>query len=142
MVLGFRPSDKKQYGALETEGANVRRIIEWEYWKTYTEERQEQLQIFNSGIYAARKEDLIQYLGGLEKRPHTVRKERRGKLVEVEEFFITDLVELMQDDGLKVGYALAEKENEVMGVDDLPSLLKAQEIFRRSSSEFGIRNSE
>ncbi|MGD9074808.1 MAG: NTP transferase domain-containing protein [Desulfobacteraceae bacterium] len=132
-VLGFRPSDKKQYGVLETEGATVKRIIEWAYWKTYTEERQRQLQIFNSGIYAARKDDLIQYLGILEKRPHTVRKERHGKLVEVEEFFITDLVELMQDDGLKVGYALAEQENEVMGVDDLPSLLKAQEIFRNSA---------
>ena len=129
MVLGFRPSDKKQYGVLETEGVNVRRIIEWEYWKTYPEERQRQLQICNSGIYAARKDDLVQYLGILEKRPHTVRKERRGKLVEVEEFFITDLVELMQDDGLNVGYALAEQENEVMGVDDLPSLLRAQEIF-------------
>ena len=129
MVLGFRPSDKKQYGVLETEGVNVRRIIEWEYWKSYTEKREMKLQIFNSGIYAARKDDLIQYLWILQKRPHTVRKERHGKLVEVEEFFITDLVELMQDDGLKVGYALAEQENEVMGVDDLPSLLKAQEIF-------------
>ena len=130
MVLGFRPSDKKQYGVLEIEGLNVKRIIEWEYWKTYPAERQRQLQICNSGIYAARKDDLVQYLGILEQRPHTVKKERRGKLVEVEEFFITDLVELMQDDGLNVGYALAEHEDEVMGVDDLPSLLRAQEIYR------------
>lgn len=129
MVLGFRPSDKKQYGVLEIQDVNVRRIIEWEYWKTYPEERQRQLQICNSGIYGVRKDDLVQYLGILEERPHTVRKERRGELVEVEEFFITDLVELMQDNGLNVGYALAEQENEVMGVDDLPSLLKAQEIF-------------
>jgi bifunctional UDP-N-acetylglucosamine pyrophosphorylase/glucosamine-1-phosphate N-acetyltransferase len=129
MVLGFRPSDKKQYGVLEIESLNVKRIIEWEYWKTYPAERQRQLQICNSGIYAARKDDLVQYLGILEQRPHTVKKERRGKLVEVEEFFITDLVELMQDDGLKVGYALAQHEDEVMGVDDLPSLLRAQEIF-------------
>jgi bifunctional UDP-N-acetylglucosamine pyrophosphorylase/glucosamine-1-phosphate N-acetyltransferase len=142
MVLGFRPSDKKQYGVLEIEGVNVARITEWEYWKTYPEERQRDLRVCNSGIYAARKDELVQYLGILEKRPHTVRKERGGKLVEVEEFFITDLVELMKDNGLKVGYALAEDENEVMGVDDLPSLLRAQKIFRRSSSEFGIRNSE
>jgi bifunctional UDP-N-acetylglucosamine pyrophosphorylase/glucosamine-1-phosphate N-acetyltransferase len=141
-VLGFRPSDKKQYGVLEIEGFNVKRIIEWKYWKTYPAEKQSQLPICNSGIYAARKDDLIQYLGVLERRPHTVKKRRRGRLVEVEEFFITDLVELMQDDGLKTGYALAQQENEVMGIDDLPSLLRAQEIFKRSSSEFGIGNSE
>ena len=132
----------KQYGVLEIEGANVTRIIEWDYWKTYPEEKQRRLQICNSGIYAAHKDELVQYLGILEKRPHKVKKERRGRLVEVEEFFITDLVELMKDNGLKVGYALAEDENEVMGVDDLPSLLKAQEIYKRSSSEFGIGNSE
>lgn len=55
--------------------------------------------------------------------------------MEVEEFFITDLVELMKDNGLKVGFALAEDENEVMGVDDLPSLLTAQEIFRKSADK-------
>jgi bifunctional UDP-N-acetylglucosamine pyrophosphorylase/glucosamine-1-phosphate N-acetyltransferase len=137
MVLGFRPSDKKQYGVLEIEGVNVARIIEWKYWKSYPEEKQRRLQICNSGIYAARKDELVQYLGILEKRPHKVRKERRGKLVEVEEFFITDLVELMKANGLKVGYALAEDENEVMGVDDLPSLLKAQEIFARQARPNG-----
>jgi len=129
MVLGFRPSDKKQYGVLDIEGVNVRRIIEWAYWKSYPEETQKQLQICNSGIYGARRDDLVHYVETLEKRPHRVRKDRGGKLVEVEEFFITDLVELMHEDGLKVGYVLAEDENEVMGVDDLSSLLRAQEIF-------------
>ncbi|MGD8226696.1 MAG: NTP transferase domain-containing protein [Desulfobacteraceae bacterium] len=130
MVLGFRPLDKKQYGVLEIESHNVKRIIEWEYWNTFPPERQRQLQICNSGIYAARKDDLVQYLGVLEQRPHAVKKQRGGKLVEVEEFFITDLVELMQDDGLKIGYALAQEEDEVMGIDDLPSLLRAQEIYK------------
>ena len=135
MVLGFLPSDKKQYGVLETEGVKVRRIIEWAYWKAYPAERQRQLNICNSGIYAARKDDLVQYLGILEQRPHMVKKEIQGKRVDVEEFFITDLVELMQNDGLDVGYALAEQEHEVMGVDDLPSLLRAQEIFRNSADK-------
>lgn len=129
MVLGFRPLDKKQYGVLEIEGVNVRKIIEWAYWKTYPEEMQRKLQICNSGIYAARRDDLSQYVGTLEQRPHRVSKERGGRPVEVEEFFITDLVELMREDGLKIGYVLAEDENEVMGVDDLSSLLRAQEIF-------------
>ncbi len=112
---------------------DVKRIIEWKYWKDYSQERQRQLQICNSGIYAAGRTDLLHYLEILEKRPHTVRKERDGKMVEIEEFFITDLVELMLADGLKAGCVVVEDENEVMGVDDLSSLIKAQEIFKITS---------
>ena len=130
MVLGFRPVEKKEYGMLEIDGDNVRRIVEWKYWRTYPGERQKELEVCNSGIYAARKNDLIQYLHILGKRPHTVLKERDGKMFEVEEFFITDLVELMHKDGLKIGIVIAEDENEVMGVDDLPSLIKAQDVFK------------
>jgi hypothetical protein len=34
-----------------------------------------------------------------------------------------------------VGFALARDEEEVMGVDDLGSLVKAQEVYRRRNSE-------
>jgi len=130
VVLGFRPSDKRQYGLLETDGYHVRKIIEWKYWRNYSKEKQELLSICNSGIYGARKKDLMQYLRILEKRSHTVLKERDGKMVQLEEFFITDLIELMNHDGLKVGYEIAGDEYEVMGIDDLPSLIKAQKIFK------------
>ncbi len=131
MILGFRPSDKKRYGVLEMDGMNVKRIIEWKYWKDYSSKKQKGFQICNSGIYAAEKSYLLHYLGILETSPHTVMKERDGKMVEIEEFFITDLVELMAADGLKVGYVVVKDENEVMGVDDLPSLIKAQGIFKK-----------
>jgi bifunctional UDP-N-acetylglucosamine pyrophosphorylase/glucosamine-1-phosphate N-acetyltransferase len=130
MILGFHPSDKKQYGVLEMDEMHVKSIIEWKYWKDYSQERQKQLQICNSGIYAVVRRDLLRYLEILEKRPHSVKKERDGKIVEIEEFFITDLVELMVADGLNVGCVAVENENEVMGVDDLPSLIKAQEIYK------------
>ena len=48
----------------------------------------------------------------------------------MQEYFITDLVEYMHDDGLSVGFVISEDEEEVMGVDDLPALIKAQQIFR------------
>ena len=133
-VLGFRPVEKREYGVLEIDGANVKKIVEYKYWRTYPRERQEELQVCNSGIYATRKNNLIQYLHILGKRPHTVLKERDGKMLEVEEFFITDLVELMNKDGLKIGYVIAGDEDEVMGIDDLPSLIKAQGIFKRGLS--------
>ena len=133
VVLGFRPADKKEYGVLETKEGHVTRIIEWKYWSNYPKERQKQLEICNSGIYAARKDHLVRYLRILKDQPHTVLKERQGKTVEVEEFFITDLVGLMHKDDLKIGYVMAQDEDEVMGVDDLSSLIKAQKIFKEKN---------
>jgi bifunctional UDP-N-acetylglucosamine pyrophosphorylase/glucosamine-1-phosphate N-acetyltransferase len=130
VVLGFEPKDKKQYGLLEVDSDRVVKIVEWEYWKNYPKKRRDQLTICNSGIYAARKQDLIPYLSLLEKRPHRVRKERRGKIVEIQEFFLTDLVELMHGGGLSVAYVVSENEDEVMGVDDVASLAKVQKIFK------------
>jgi bifunctional UDP-N-acetylglucosamine pyrophosphorylase / glucosamine-1-phosphate N-acetyltransferase len=134
VVLGFRPSDKKQYGVLELDGLGVARIVEWKYWKTYSKERSDQLTVCNSGIYAARTKHFLPYLSRLEANPHTVHKEREGKVVEFQEFFITDIVEFMRQDGLEVGYIVAENEEEVMGVDDLSSLKKAQKLFQASTS--------
>ncbi len=128
-VLGFRPEDKKEYGVLEIDNGRVKRIIEWKYWRLYPEEDQKRFEICNSGIYVVRKNDLIRFLDILETRPHKVMKERDGRLSEVEEFFITDLIEIMNNAGLMTGYALAEDEDEVMGVDDMQSLIKVQEKF-------------
>ena len=128
-VLGFRPADKKEYGLLEIDNGNVKRIIEWKYWSRYPKDKQERLDICNAGIYAVGKDELIRFMDILEKRPHTVFKERDGKMVEVKEFFITDLVELMHEQGLKTGYAIAEDEDELIGVDDLQSLIRVQEKF-------------
>ena len=130
-VLAFRPESKKKYGVLEIEQDQVRRIIEWKYWNTYSEERQRTFRLCNSGIYAARKKDLLQYLLVLAAKPHKVHKEINGKLTLVREYFITDLVEYMCEGGLPVGYVTAENEEEVMGVDDAPALVKAREIFRK-----------
>jgi len=131
VVLGFKPQEKKQYGVVETEGEKVTRIIEWKYWSTYPRERQAQLRVCNSGIYAARRKELMRYLPLLAQKSHKVLKENDGRTLHIEEFFITDLVELMARDGLHVGCVIAEDEDEVMGVDDFQSLIKAQEIFAR-----------
>lgn len=130
VVLGFRPSDKQQYGVLDIVDGYVKSIIEWKYWKNYPKEQQEAFDICNSGIYAARRMDLLRHLRTLSKMPHIVHKERNGEMVEIEEFFITDLIELMRSNGLKIGYIVAEKEDEVMGIDDLSALEKAQRIYK------------
>jgi len=39
----------------------------------------------------------------------------------------------MREDGLSTGYIVAEDEEEVMGVDDLEALERAQEIYRSTA---------
>jgi bifunctional UDP-N-acetylglucosamine pyrophosphorylase / glucosamine-1-phosphate N-acetyltransferase len=133
-VLGFQPSDKRQYGVLDMDKTRVKRIVEWKYWSTYPKETQDRMTICNSGIYAARRKDLVPYLSVLRSRPHRVSKEREGRMIQVEEYFITDLVEFLDLDGQSVGCIVADDEDEVMGVDDLPALLRAQEKFKTLQS--------
>jgi bifunctional UDP-N-acetylglucosamine pyrophosphorylase/glucosamine-1-phosphate N-acetyltransferase len=129
VVLGFQPESKKQYGVLDIDKSRVTRITEWEYWKKYPLETQRQLKICNSGIYAIKKETLMRYLSVLGSRPHTVHKTVKGQPVERKEYFITDIIEYMDTDGLSVGYVLAKDEDEVMGIDNKESLKRAREIF-------------
>ena len=131
-VLGFCPEDKKKYGVLDIEDNKVRRIIEWKYWSQFPASEQERLNVCNGGIYAIQKEALLKYIELLSAQPHIVIKEREGRKVEIKEYFITDMLEMMYNDGLKTGYVTAGDENEVMGVDDVESLKKAQEIFRKT----------
>jgi bifunctional N-acetylglucosamine-1-phosphate-uridyltransferase/glucosamine-1-phosphate-acetyltransferase GlmU-like protein len=128
MVLAFESSDRGQYGMLETRGDQVERITEWKYWRDYPEERRTCLRWCNAGVYAARRLSLCQYLERLAKHPHHVQKQRGDQWVTVEEFFLTDLVELLGSDGLGVGFALAAEE-EVMGVDTPEALDRAQAIY-------------
>ncbi len=129
VVLGFRPKDRKQYGLLVSDGPVVREIVEWTYWRTLPPEKLEGLLVCNSGIYAARRADLMPCLKRLAERPHRVAKERDGRVREIEEFFITDLVALMAEAGRKTGYVMAGDEIEVMGIDDPKSLQQAQAFF-------------
>jgi bifunctional UDP-N-acetylglucosamine pyrophosphorylase/glucosamine-1-phosphate N-acetyltransferase len=93
-------------------------------------EKQVALTICNSGIYAVKKSALEKYLPVMASRPQIVHKEINGKITAIEEFFITDLIEYMVDDGQPVGYLLAEDENETMGIDDHAALQKAQALFK------------
>lgn len=129
VILGFCPEDKKKYGVLEIEAGNVMKITEWKYWKDYPKDRRSELSVCNSGIYAVTKEALETYLPVLASRPQIVAKEIDGRMTDIEEFFITDLIEYMAADGRSVGYLVAESEHETMGIDDPDALQKAQTLY-------------
>jgi bifunctional UDP-N-acetylglucosamine pyrophosphorylase / glucosamine-1-phosphate N-acetyltransferase len=116
VLLGFAPEDKAQYGLIEMDGARVLRIVEWKYWSAYPPERQESLRFCNAGVYAVRRHSLLKYLGRLSSQPHRVRKQRGDAWVTIEEYFLTDLVEMMGGDGLPIGLVVVEAD-EVVGVD-------------------------
>jgi bifunctional UDP-N-acetylglucosamine pyrophosphorylase/glucosamine-1-phosphate N-acetyltransferase len=130
VILGFCPGDKKQYGVLEIDDGSVTKITEWKYWKEYPAEKQRALSVCNSGIYAVTRAALETYLPILASRPQIVKKEINGQMTDIEEFFITDLIEYMVGDGRSVGYLVAESEIETMGIDDPEALRIAQELYK------------
>lgn len=129
MILGFSPQDKRQYGVLEIDVGQVRKITEWSFWKEYPPRRQNELNVCNSGIYAVKTSALAHYLPILESRPQVVQKEIDGKITDIKEFFFTDLIEYMVQDGKRVGFHVVDDEFETMGVDDVAALERAQAIY-------------
>lgn len=129
-VLAFEPRERASYGMIEMEGEQVARIVEWKYWSQFPAERQEKLRYCNAGVYAAGRNVLLRYMDAVENRPHEVRKERDGQWITVREYFLTDLAELMHEDGLTVGM-VSVCEDEVIGVDTPESLEMVQKIYAK-----------
>jgi bifunctional UDP-N-acetylglucosamine pyrophosphorylase / glucosamine-1-phosphate N-acetyltransferase len=132
-VLAFVPRDRAQYGMIEMEGDRVARIVEWKYWSTYPPSRLAGLKYCNAGVYAAGREMLLRYMTRLASAPHCVRKQREDRWVEIEEYFLTDLVELICNDGLTVALVEASEE-EVVGVDTPDALKYVQEQYAKRAA--------
>jgi bifunctional UDP-N-acetylglucosamine pyrophosphorylase / glucosamine-1-phosphate N-acetyltransferase len=129
VILAFEPRDRARYGMLEMDGENVLRIIEWKYWHTYSPDRQARLRFCNAGVYAVQCSVLLRYLDHLANQPHHVQKQQGDEWVIVQEYFLTDLVELMSNDGLAIGWVVAPEE-EVSGVDTPEALQAVQNHYQ------------
>ena len=130
-LLAFDPADRAQYGMIEMEQGEIRRIVEWKYWSLYDSSRQKRLRYCNAGVYAARRTALLHTLGLLARKPHEVRKQRGDAWVTIQEYFLTDLVELMHAEGWRTAVIEAPEE-EVMGVDTPEMLMRVQNVYRES----------
>lgn len=127
-LVAFRASDPKQYGRLLIEGVKVKRIVEWQYWKEMEESEQKAMEFFNAGIYAFCRQDLLACCDELLKRCHIVEKSVDGVKKEIREYFLPDLVEIMNEKGMKVGFVEAP-EWEVTGVDTPEALERVQALY-------------
>ncbi len=136
-LLAFAPHDRAQYGMLETAGDRLLRIVEWKYWKDYPPEKQNQLKYCNAGVYAVQRPLLLRYLDALEASPHIVSKQRGDEWVEIQEYFLTDLIEIMSRDGIAVGMAIVD-EGEVTGVDTPASLQQVQAEYAKRKGGGGF----
>ncbi len=129
-LLGFECKDRANYGMIETDGERVKGIVEWKYWKDFPLERQSGLKYCNAGVYAARRTTLLRYMVRMAERPHEVRKLRDGAWLTIKEYFLTDLAEMMNGDGLLVAMTSVPQE-EATGVDSPESLLVVQKLYAR-----------
>ncbi|MCL5405940.1 MAG: NTP transferase domain-containing protein [Deltaproteobacteria bacterium] len=127
-LLGFECPDRAQYGMIEMEGERIAGIVEWKYWKDFPPERRDKLKYCNAGVYAAKRSVLLGYMDRMEERPHEVKKQRDGELITMKEYFLTDLAEMMNEDGVPVGMVTAPEE-EVRGVDTPESLEAVQRLY-------------
>ena len=95
---------------IETDGDRVRGVVEWKYWKDFSPERLSGLRYCNAGVYAARRMTLLRYMDRMAERPHEVRKLCNGDWLTIKEYFLTDLAEMMNCDGLPVAMTLPPKK--------------------------------
>ncbi len=132
-LLAFSPKDPARYGMLEMEEGRVLGIVEWKYWSNPVEfppQRRDKLKYCNAGVYAVGRGTLLRYMGKLENRPHEVVKMREGRETTIKEYFLTDIAEMMNADGLFVGM-VQTREEEVTGVDTPESLVHVQKMHVR-----------
>ena len=114
-ILGFEPVDPTGYGRFITDGDRLLAIRE--HKDASPEERV--IGLCNACILAFRAPVFRELIGKV--KPNNAQGE----------FYVTDLVELANAAGYKVGYAVAP-ETDVLGVNDRAQLARAEALFQET----------
>jgi bifunctional UDP-N-acetylglucosamine pyrophosphorylase/glucosamine-1-phosphate N-acetyltransferase len=112
-ILGFEPEDTRAYGRMITDGDKLLAIREH---KDATEEERE-IGLCNACILGFRAEVFRELIGKI--GPNNAQGE----------FYITDMVELANQAGYSVGYAVAPADD-VMGVNSRSELAEAEVLYQ------------
>jgi bifunctional UDP-N-acetylglucosamine pyrophosphorylase/glucosamine-1-phosphate N-acetyltransferase len=123
VVLGFEGNLEEKYGRLVIEGDEVERIVEFKDLA----EHEKEIIIFNSGVFLVDTKVLKELV------PQIKNNNNSG------EFYLTDIVLLAKEKGLKTRFILCEKE-EVLGVNNRLELAKCEEIMQNRFREFHLLN--
>jgi bifunctional UDP-N-acetylglucosamine pyrophosphorylase/glucosamine-1-phosphate N-acetyltransferase len=112
-ILGFEPADPTGYGRFITDGDRLLAIRE--HKDASDEERR--IGLCNACILTFRAPVFRELIDKV--RPNNAQKE----------FYVTDLVQLANEAGYRVGYGVAP-EHDVMGVNDRAQLARAEALFQ------------
>jgi bifunctional UDP-N-acetylglucosamine pyrophosphorylase / glucosamine-1-phosphate N-acetyltransferase len=121
-ILGFEPEDPTGYGRFITDGERLLAIREH---KDATEQER-RIGLCNACILAFRAGVFRELIDKI--TPHNAQGE----------YYLTDLVELANAAGYRVGYAVAPEE-EVLGVNDRAQLAHAEALFQETRREDFMR---
>ena len=123
VVLGFQARDPGRYGRFITDGAALRRIVEF---KDASDE-EKAITLCNSGVICADAEVLFRLVARLSNQNASG------------EYYLTDIVELAWAEGLSVGYITCP-EAETMGVNTRSHLSEAEAAFQARARAEALDN--
>ena len=115
-ILSVRMQDPTGYGRIVRDRAgNVARIVEHKD----ANQKERAIDEVNTGLMAASAKRMREWLGQLKN------DNAQG------EYYLTDVVVMAARAGLKVNAILAEREDEVLGVNDKVQLAEVEAVYRR-----------
>ena len=124
-VLTAIYSNPTGYGRIVRDiGGNIKGIVEE---KDATEE-QKKIQEINAGIYCFDIQELLQALKQIE--PNNSQKE----------YYLTDVIKLMNEKGLKTGAVIVEDNTEILGVNDKMQLELLTKVLKLRINQEHMKN--
>jgi len=119
-ILSVRMQDPAGYGRIVRDRAgNVARIVEHKD----ANQKERAIDEVNTGLMAASAKRMREWLGQLKN------DNAQG------EYYLTDVVVMAARAGLKVNAILAEREDEVLGVNDKVQLAEVEAVYRRRRAQ-------
>ena len=113
------------YGRIiRDEGGNIKAIVEEDDANTY----EKQIKEINSGIYCFDIEELLSALDEI--KPNNSQGE----------YYLTDVIKIMNDKGLKTGAVIVEDNTEILGVNDRQQLELLTRVLRMRINESHMIN--
>ncbi len=115
VVLGFEPADALQYGRIIAEGDRITKMVEFKD----ASEAERGCRLCNSGLMAARSEDLFALLA------RVTNDNAQG------EYYLPDVVNIAQADGKVCAVVVTADEHEVAGINSRAELAEAEAHWQR-----------
>ena len=113
------------YGRIvRDEGGNIKEIVE----EKDADPLQKRIKEINSGVYCFDIEELLNSLDYI--KPNNVQSE----------YYLTDVIKIMNDKGLKTGAVIVEDNTEILGVNDRAQLELLTRVFRMRINAEHMKN--